>query len=162
MKKVFALFLSILMVLALAACHPNNETVEPSASAGGTESLDEVKLKDEEAEFSKVLEPVSYREGEQVQSAYYKTVVVDGENFYEVQPVEEEPLRMPVNETVIYGIDSGDCTAEKICLKLSNGEEIIQYRLYVMLESGTPVDSEEPAADVPAETDSVQASDKIS
>lgn len=159
MKKLLILFLILMMVVSLAACQLNNAPVETSSSPETEEPLDTIKLNEEDEEFRKTLEPVSYREGEAVQSSYYKTVAVNGENYYEVRPVGEDALRMPVNETVIYGIDSGDCLVEKVCLKLSNGEEITQYRLHVTLETGNPVGENEPN---PVEPESGQDADKIS
>lgn len=128
MKKLFCTILSLLMTVSLAACGPTD------GNTGDTDNIGTANIADQTTEFHKELEPVKYQEWEEVESVYYKTVFVDDEPCYEVQPVGEEPLQFPVADAVIYGIDDGNNFVEKVTMKL-NGEEFIQYQLNVTLEA---------------------------
>lgn len=128
MKKIFCIILSLLMVASLAACGSTDDNTD------NTDNIGAASIADQETEFHKELEPVKYQEWEEVESVYYKTVFVDDEPCYEVQPVGEEPLQFPVADAVIYGIDDGNNFVEKVTMKL-NGEEFTQYQLNVTLEA---------------------------
>lgn len=128
MKKLFCIILSLLMAATLAACGPTDGNTD------NTDNIGTVSIKNQESEFHKELEPVKYQEWEEVESVYYKTVFVNDEPCYEVQPVGEEPLQFPVADAVIYGIDDGNNFVEKVTMKL-NGEEFTQYQLNVALEA---------------------------
>lgn len=117
--------MALCLAMSLVACgHKKND---------GADTLDKATVKHEDSEWVKDLEPVKHREWETVSSNYYKDVVVDGENYYEVQPVGEEAIQVPVAETVIYGIEETPCQVEKITAEV-NGEAMTQYRLHIVLE----------------------------
>lgn len=148
-KLLFALTLSLLFILALTGCggkdNSDGQTGDNDASL-----IPSVKV-ETETEFHKALTPLKYREEETVEGLYHKTVYADGEAYYEVQPDgESEPLRVPVSETVIYGIDEGENYIEKVTLKLDDGTEIPQYQLNVQLSGGMTYQTspyEEPAVE---------------
>ena len=131
-KCLFALTLSLIVILALAGCggkdSPGGQTDDNDASL-----IPPAKV-EMETEFRKALAPLKYREEEMVEGLYHKTVYADGEAYYEVQPDgESEPLRIPVSDTVIYDINEGENYIEKVTLKLDDGTEIPQYQLNVQL-----------------------------
>lgn len=134
-KLLFTLTLSLLFILALAGC--GGKDVPNSESDGsGAAPIPPAKV-ETETEFHKTLVPLKYREEEAVEGLYHKTVYAGGEAYYEVQPDgESDPLRVPVSETVIYGIDEGENYIEKVTLKLDDGTEIPQYQLNVQLSGG--------------------------
>ena len=134
-KLLFTLTLSLLFILALTGCGGKDDS---AGQLGGNDaSLIPPAKMETETEFHKTLTPLKYREEETVEGLYHKTVYADGEAYYEVQPDgETEPLRVPVSETVIYGIDEGENYIEKVTLKLDDGTEIPQYQLNVQLSGG--------------------------
>lgn len=148
MKKfLFIMTLTLTFVLALAGCS-SKQAISTSSSHSSP------NLKDTETEFRKALVPVKYQEEETVEDLYYKTVFSGDEAFYEVQPDgEDEPLRIPVSETVIYGIDEGENYIEKVTFKLDDGTEVSQYQINARLESVTVYDvpSENGKEEVPGE-----------
>lgn len=134
MKKILILMFTMLLIAAaMCGCAPKDQA-EPDPT------LPPVTIDDTQEEFTKDLVPVTYAPGETAESLYYKTVVVDGNTCYEVQPADEsEPMRVPVNETVIYGMEEDDCYIKYVHLTLSgeDGEamEISQYQIYAKLEN---------------------------
>lgn len=133
-KLLFTLALSLLFILALSGCGGKDDS--DGQTGGNDASLIPPAKVETETEFHKALTPLKYREGETVEGLYHKTVYTDGEAYYEVQPDgENEPLRIPVSETVIYGISEGENYIEKVTLKLDDGTEIPQYQLNVQLSS---------------------------
>lgn len=131
-KLLFTLTLSLFFILALTGCGGKDDSA--GQTGGDYASLISPAKVEIETEFHKALTPLKYREEETVEGLYHKTVYADGDAYYEVQPDgESEPLRVPVSETVIYGIDEGENYIEKVTLKLDDGEEIPQYQLNVQL-----------------------------
>ena len=50
----------------------------------------------------------------------------------------ENPILIPVSETVIYGIDEGECTLLRVNLEIEEDDGLIpisQYQLFVRLEN---------------------------
>ena len=79
MKKVIALTLTLMMILSLAACggKPNPDVSGVDTSKSNPEpaiSLPAASISGQEDEFTKKLVPVTYAEGEQVESLYYKKI----------------------------------------------------------------------------------------
>lgn len=148
-KLLFALTLSLLFILALTGCGGKDDSNDQTG--GNDASLIPPAKVETETEFHKTLTPLKYREEETVEGLYHKTVYADGEAYYEVQPDgESEPLRVPVSETVIYGIDEGENYIEKVTLKLDDGTEIPQYQLNVQLSGGVTYQAspyDEPAVE---------------
>lgn len=128
MKKFSKIALCLLIALSVSACQGKS-----NQENGSTEPI---TINSQEQEFVKTLSPVDYEEGEEYESLYYKTVMEEGDICYEVKPEGEDPLRVPVDQSVIYGIQEGDCSIEKVILK-SDSEDIVQYRLNVLLEAGS-------------------------
>lgn len=129
MKKLFCVMLALLLMsVSLAACGSTG------GNGGGAGNVKASSVTQQNTEFHKELEPVKYQEWEEVESVYYKTVFVNDEPYYEVQPVGEEPLQFPVADAVIYGVDDGENFVELVTMKL-NGKEFSQYQLNVSLES---------------------------
>lgn len=156
-KKTLVMTLSIAALMCLAACGPKDE---PAASIPPAEITDQAE------EFSKPLVPLENREGEDVESPYYRIATVDGELCYEVQVAgEEEPTQIPI-ESVIYIVGSAnECKLEKVNFSYTpeGGEtEIIeQYRIYATSNTASLTGGEEPGEDeasgeteVPAEDES--------
>lgn len=140
-KKTLVMTLSIAALMCLAACGPKDE---PAASIPPAEITDQAE------EFSKPLVPLENREGEDVESPYYRIATVDGELCYEVQVAgEEEPTQIPI-ESVIYIVGSAnECKLEKVNFSYTpeGGEtEIIeQYRIYATSNTASLTGGEEPA-----------------
>ena len=129
MRKYLGIILAMTLILSLAACGgKDTEPDEQQPIPTGIEN--------EETAFHKALVPVKYREEEEVQSTYYKTVFENDEAYYEVQPDGEDALRIPISNTVIYGVEDGDNYVEKVTLSLDDGQTVEQYQLYVQLDSG--------------------------
>lgn len=150
MKKVIALTLTLMMILSLAACggkpNPDASGVDTSKSnPEPTISLPAASISAQEDEFTKKLVPVTYAEGEQVESLYYKSVVDGGEVFYEIQPEgEEEPMRVPVASAVIYVVSTAEeCQVVKTSFDYevegSEPSRIDQYRIFAMADTGAVV-----------------------
>ena len=79
MRKYLGIILAMTLILSLAACGgKDTEPDEQQPIPTGIEN--------EETAFHKALVPVKYREEEEVQSTYYKTVFENDEAYYEVQP----------------------------------------------------------------------------
>ena len=79
MRKYLGIILAMTLILSLAACgDKDTEPDEQQPIPTGIEN--------EETAFHKALVPVKYREEEEVQSTYYKTVFENDEAYYEVQP----------------------------------------------------------------------------
>ena len=98
MKKVIAFTLTLLMILSLAACGGRTHTNDSGSDTSKLDpepaiSLPAASISGQEDEFTKKLVPVTYADGEQVESLYYKSVVDGGEVCYEIQP-EGEPARI--------------------------------------------------------------------
>lgn len=153
-KKVIAMSLSIAALMCLAACGPKEK---PAASITPAEIADQTE------EFSKPLVPLEGREGEDVESPYYRVVTADGQVCYEVQVAgEEEPTQIPI-ESVIYIVGSAnECKLEKVNFSYTpeGGEtEIIeQYRIYATSNTASLTGGEEPAEEeTPAEGDTSEA-----
>ena len=158
MKKVIALTLTLMMLLSLAACgsKPNPDASGVDTSKSNPEpaiSLPAASISGQEDEFTKKLVPVTYAEGEQVESLYYKSVVDGGEVFYEIQPEgEEEPMRVPVASAVIYVVSTAEeCQVVKTSFDYevegSEPARIDQYRIFAMADTGAVVSgANEPAA----------------
>jgi len=156
MKKFLSMTLALLLTLSLSACGSHDDPAKSSPPADQGEDVPGTfEVTNAQDEFDKALVPLTYAEGEEVESIYYKMVSVDGSTYYEVQPDgESEPLRLPLSDTVIYGIDEDDCHVQKVNLDIEeNGKSynISQYRLFVRLESdvvytpdGTRADTPEP------------------
>lgn len=125
-KKTIAISLSVATLLCLAACGPKEE---PAAS------IPPAEISDQAEEFSKPLVPLENREGEDVESPYYRITTVDGELCYEVQVEgEDEPTQVPI-DSVIYIVGSPEeCKLEKVSFSYAQeGEEaetVEQYRIY--------------------------------
>ena len=150
MKKVIALTLTLMMILSLAACggkpNPDASGVDTSKSnPEPTISLPAASISAQEDEFTKKLVPVTYAEGEQVESLYYKSVVDGSEVFYEIQPEgEEEPMRVPVASAVIYVVSTAEeCQVVKTSFDYevegSEPARIDQYRIFAMADTGAVV-----------------------
>lgn len=149
-KKVISMSLSIAALMCLAACGPKEE---PAASIPPAEITDQTE------EFSKPLVPLEGREGEDVESPYYRVVTADGQVCYEVQVAgEEEPTQIPI-ESVIYIVGSAnECKLEKVNFSYTpeggETEVIEQYRIYATSNTASLTGGEEPAEEeTPAEGD---------
>lgn len=153
-KCLFALTLSLIFILALVGC--GGKDSPGGLTDDGDASLIPPAKVETETEFHKALAPLKYREEETVEGLYHKTVYADGEAYYEVQPDGEgEPLRVPVSDTVIYGIDEGENYIEKVTLKLDDGAEIPQYQLNVQLSGDMSYQTspyDEPAVETEGDT----------
>lgn len=156
MKKYLSLALALLLVFSLAACGNYDDPAKSDPQGDqGQDVPGTFEVTNAQDKFDKTLVSLTYAEGEEVESIYYKMVSVDDSTYYEVQPDgEDEPLRLPLSDTVIYGIDEDDCHVQKVNLDIEeNGKtyNISQYRLFVRLESnvvytldGTRGDTPEP------------------
>ena len=135
MKKMFALLSLLIVVICLAACHPDGAANSQSDAS----SIPAAEIISHEEDFSLILAPVHYEEGEIVESLYYKIAFLDGESYFVVQPAgEEDPMLIPVSETVIYGIDEGECTLLRVNMEIEESDELIpisQYQMFVRLEN---------------------------
>ena len=135
MKKLFVLLSLLIAVACFAACQPDST----ANSQSDTSSIPAAEIVSREEDFSLILAPVHYEEGEIVESLYYKMAFLDGESYFVVQPAgEEDPMLIPVSETVIYGIDEGECTLLRVSLELEEEDELIpfsQYQMFVRLEN---------------------------
>ena len=102
---------------------------EPAAS------IPPAEISDQAEEFSKPLVPLENREGEDVESPYYRISTVDGELCYEVQVEgDDEPTQVPI-DSVIYIVGSPEeCKLEKVSFSYAQEggepEVIEQYRIY--------------------------------
>lgn len=154
-KKTFTMAMSIAVLLCLAACGPKDE---PAASIPPAEITDQAE------EFSKPLVPLENREGEDVESPYYRITTVDGELCYEVQVAgEEEPTQIPIDSVIYIVGDSSECKLEKVNFSYTpeggETESIEQYRIYATSNTASLTGGEEPAEDgsgedeVPSETE---------
>lgn len=150
MKKVIAFTLTLLMILSLAACGGRTHTNDSGSDTSKLDpepaiSLPAASISGQEDEFTKKLVPVTYAEGEQVESLYYKSVVDGGEVFYEIQPEgEEEPMRVPVASAVIYVVSTAEeCQVVKTSFDYevegSEPARIDQYRIFAMADTGAVV-----------------------
>ena len=150
MKKVSAFTLTLLMILSLAACGGRTHTNDSGSDTSKLDpepaiSLPAASISGQEDEFTKKLVPVTYAEGEQVESLYYKSVVDGGEVFYEIQPEgEEEPMRVPVASAVIYVVSTAEeCQVVKTSFDYevegSEPARIDQYRIFAMADTGAVV-----------------------
>lgn len=125
-KKTIAMSLSVAALLCLVACGSRED---PAASIPPAEITDQAE------EFSKPLVPLESREGEKVESPYYRITTVDGTLCYEVQVEgEDEPTQVPI-DSVIYIVSSPDeCKLEKVSFSYAQEggepEVIEQYRIY--------------------------------
>lgn len=158
MKKVIAFTLTLLMILSLAACGGRTHTNDSGSDTSKLDpepaiSLPAASISGQEDEFTKKLVPVTYADGEQVESLYYKSVVDGGEVFYEIQPEgEAEPLRVPVSSAVIYVVSTAEeCQVVKTSFDYevegSEPARIDQYRIFAMADTGAVVSgANEPAA----------------
>lgn len=153
-KKVIAMSLSIAALMCLASCGPKKE---PAASIPPAEITDQTE------EFSKPLVPLEGREGEDVESPYYRVVTADGQVCYEVQVAgEEKPTQIPI-ESVIYIVGSAnECKLEKVNFSYTpeggETEVIEQYRIYATSNTASMTGGEEPAEEeTPAEGDTSEA-----
>lgn len=150
MKKVIAFTLTLLMILSLAACGGRTHTNDSGSDTSKLDSepaisLPAASISGQEDEFTKKLVPVTYADGEQVESLYYKSVVDGGEVFYEIQPEgEAEPLRVPVSSAVIYVVSTAEeCQVVKTSFDYevegSEPTRIDQYRIFAMADTGAVV-----------------------
>lgn len=150
MKKVIAFTLTLLMILSLAACGGRTHTNDSGSDTSKLDpepaiSLPAASISGQEDEFTKKLVPVTYADGEQVESLYYKSVVDGGEVFYEIQPEgEEEPMRVPVASAVIYVVSTAEeCQVVKTSFDYevegSEPARIDQYRIFAMADTGAVV-----------------------
>jgi hypothetical protein len=158
MKRVFpsiAFAMAIALMMLLAGCGgPAEDKDEDGVKYLPTE------LAKEETEYHKTLAPLVYKDGEEVENVYYRTVFNGDDAYYEVQPEDEtDRLRAPLSNTVIYGIDEGENYIEMVTLTLGDGTELQQYQMHVRLEGNTSYAEPEGEAadDVPADDTAINA-----
>ena len=139
-KKMIAMFLSVTALMCLAACEPKeapSESIPPAKISGKTE------------DFNKKLVPLKDRDGEDVESPYYRIATVDGQLCYEVQvDGEDEPTQVPI-DSVIYIVGSpDDCRLEKVSFEYTpeggETELVEQYRIYAT-SNGEGATAEDPS-----------------
>lgn len=126
MKKYFCLITVLLLTSALSGCTNGQDNTQ--------QNIGEATIENKNSDYTKVLTPVKYKEEEPFVSTYYKETVVDGEYYYEVQPIGEDTLLCPVQETVLYGADDGHYYVERVTAEI-NGVSFTQYRLHIPLEA---------------------------
>ena len=104
-------------------------------------------ITDAAEDFTKELEPLKYKDGEQVESPFYRVISENNELFYEVQPKgEDKPMRLPI-DSVIYIVGSPEeCKVEKVSFDYTpdggETETIEQYRIYATSNTGGVLDED--------------------
>lgn len=135
MKKLILLFLIIQTIMALSACGSGDDTV----SDGESDLALLPASIDASDEYEVALQPLNYEDGEIVESIYYRMRSQDDTTCYQVQPADaEEPMNLPLDETVIYAVEGDDCYLKRVNLDIGQDAapvHISQYQLFVRLES---------------------------
>ena len=155
--KRIAIVVAMFMALCLCMTGCNSQGEDPAhGSQKPAVSIPPADITDAAEDFTKELEPLKYKDGEQVESPFYRVISENNVLFYEVQPKgEDKPMRLPI-DSVIYIVGSPEeCKVEKVSFDYTpdggETETIEQYRIYatsntggVLDEDGNPVTDNEP------------------
>lgn len=169
-KKTIALLLMIAaLMLLLTACNtPLKPSLEvPDASDGIEESQPPMVNADSienfeagSAEMHEPILPLEFKDGEVVDNPYYKkTTNEEGTPCYMVMNAStNQPVYMPMGETVIYSGEDEDCFYERYTFTYEqNGEyrSTTQYQLHV--NSNAVADNISSVENVDAPVDTMQS-----
>lgn len=155
--KRIAIVAAVLMALCLCMTGCNSQNADQAqGSQKPAVSIPPADITDAAEDFTKELDPLQYKDGEQVESPFYRVITENNKLFYEVQPKgEDEPMRLPI-DSVIYIVGSPEeCKVEKVSFDYTpdggETETIEQYRIYatsntggVLDEDGNPVTDNDP------------------
>ena len=168
-KNVALLLMIVALMLCLTACNtpPEPSLDVPDVSNSGEESLPPVASADPidnfeagSAEMHEPILPLEFEDGETVDNPYYKkTTNEEGMPCYMViNASTNQPVYMPMAETVIYSGENEDCFYERYTFTFEqNGEyrSTTQYQLHV--NSNAVVDGGNVPTDVDVQTGAVQS-----
>ena len=146
--KRIAIVVAMFMALCLCMTGCNSQGEDPAhGSQKPAVSIPPADITDAAEDFTKELEPLKYKDGEQVESPFYRVISENNELFEEVQPKgDDKPMRLPI-DSVIYIVGSPEeCKVEKVSFDYTpdggETETIEQYRIYATSNTGGVLDED--------------------